>query len=156
MPHEPLRDPIKGLQVAAHAAALHVSPGNPARQVVVLDATGARLLTLAVPPGIDVSDESAEFFKSIAGWTVTDREARFDGRPVPVGPSRLKLLKVLAAATTPLTAKELAKLALDPQADEESCRYHIRELRKELAKVFSGFEGEIVTNAGDGYRLVLR
>jgi DNA-binding winged helix-turn-helix (wHTH) protein len=90
-----------------------------------------------------------------AGWVVDDRSARFDGRPVAVGVSRLKLLKSLVGADGPIGAKELARLVFGPCGDEENVRYHLRELRKELKAAF-GIEGEAVANDGDGYRLVIR
>ena len=149
----PSGDPIKGLQIAALKAAAHVAPGQPARQVVIIDATGAQLLRLAVPP--TVIDDTAQWLRPAPGWVIGD-DARFDGRVVPVGPSRLKLLQVLAGSDKPLSAKELAKLAFDRETDEENVRYHVRELRKELALVFSSFEGDLIANDGGGYRLVLK
>ena len=147
-------DPIRQLQTAARAAARHVNPHTRARNVIVLDVNGEQVLDLQVPAGADAdADGLAPAVRP--GWDVDDRRALFDGQPIRVAASRLRLLRVLAEAEGPLPAKELARLAFDRESDEENARYHVRELRKELKVAFDGFEGEIIPGDG-GYRLVLR
>ncbi len=146
-------DPIKLLQAAARRAADHVGGGHPGR-VVVVDLAGRKLLDVTVPMGA-VDKDATDPPAVVPGWSFTERAAYFDGTAVPVSPSRLRLLRVLAEAEGPLMAKELAKLAFDRTADEENVRYHVAALKKDLAKSFADF-GELIPNGGEGYRLALR
>lgn len=86
---------------------------------------------------------------------MTERRAKFDGRPVPVSGSRLRLLKALVEADGPLTAKELTERAFDRQTDTANTRYHIKELRREL-RAFFGCEDEVIAGGDDGYTLAIR
>ncbi len=148
-------DPILRLQIAARSAAAHITPGLGARRVIVLGDDEKRLLDIAVLDGPHDQQTSSDDPLDAKGWRVTDRRAFFDGKPVPVGISRIPLLKVLIEADGPLHAKELAKLAFDRQTDEENARYHIKTLRKELSEGLPDFEGDILPGDG-GYRLVLK
>lgn len=151
-------DPIKTLQTAARSVAEHVVPGHPARRVIVLGDNNARLIDTQIPccPSATASGETAPAVPAVvAGWSVSERGAAFDGAPVPVAPSRLKLLRTLVEAEGPLTAKELTALAFDRHTDDANTRYHIRELKKELKAAFT-FDGDVISGENDGYRLVLR
>lgn len=150
-------DPLRDLQAAARVIAEHVNPGHPACRVIVLDRDGVKVLDTTVPlcgcatptavPSVEVPVQS--------GWIVTDRGAQFDGQPVRVPSSRLKLLRALIDATEPVTAKELTVLVFDRETDIANTRYHIRELRKELKAAFT-FDSDVIQGDDDGYRLVLR
>lgn len=153
------RDPIKELQAAARFAAEHVA-GQPPQRVIVLGLDNRKLLDVTVPCGCVATPSGAavvvpEVPLVIAGWVVTDRAATFDGTPVPVAPSRLRLLRVLVEAEGPLTAKELTGLAFDQHTDDANTRYHIRELKRELKAAFT-FDGDVIQGDAEGYRLVLR
>jgi DNA-binding response OmpR family regulator len=152
----PAADPLRQLQQAARTAAEHVAPGERAARVVLFDVTGRKLLDVTVPVCLPVSEARAEMDVPVAGWHVTDRIATYDGKRIAVGASRLNLLRVLAEADEPITAKELTSAAFDRQTDTANTRYHIRELRKELKAAFTGFEGEPIQGDDEGYRLVLR
>lgn len=149
------QDSIRALQAAARGAAeqcVHQS----AQRVLVLGAGEQVLLNVAVPAGPDPKGSAAPAADPPKpGWAVTDRAAAFDGAPVAVAPSRLRLLRALVGAEGKLTAKELTALAFDDHTDEANTRYHLRELKKELAKAFT-FDGDVIQGDSDGYRLVLR
>lgn len=153
------RDPIKELQAAARFAAEHVA-SQPALRVLVLGPADCLLLNLAVPSGCCATSIAGVVIPAepplvVAGWVVTERAATFDGTPVPVAPSRLRLLRVLVEADGPLTAKELTATAFDQHTDDANTRYHIRELRRELKTAFT-FDGDVIQGDAEGYRLVLR
>lgn len=149
-------DPIRELQRAARAAAKHVADAH-ANRVVVLDATGRRIMDIAVPAGCAPEPTRAApvISQVAAGWVVTQQSATFDGKPVAIAMSRLKLLRVLVEATEPMIGKELAKKVFGEHGDEEASRFHIRELRKELQAAF-GYEGDPIPNEKSGYWLALR
>src|SRR5262245_1201224 len=148
-------EPIRQLQVAVRVAAGHVAPGVTPGRVVVFDAAGDRMIDLRVPPGCPES-ERAEEPAAVAGWQVAERVATYDGRPVAVAPSRLKLLRTLVEADAPMSAKELATAAFDRATDEQNVRYHVKELKRELKVAFPSFDSDVIEGTGEGYRLVLR
>jgi hypothetical protein len=155
-----MSDTIRALQSAAHLAADLVSPGEWAARVLVFSAAGVKILGVAVPASVTpiapAAPKPAEP-EPVAGWLITPTSAFSDGRRVAVASSRLKLLKVLVEADGPLTGKQLLGLAFDAHASEENCRFHVGQLRKELKATFAGeFDGDILPNEGDGYRLGLR
>lgn len=147
-------DPLKTLQAAARAACAHAAD-LPAGRVVVFAVDGRKALDVAVPPG--ATEQAAEPEPAVppAGWNVSDRGAKFDGKPVQVSASRLPLLRALVEADGPLTAKELRERAFDSQTDTANARYHIRELRREL-RAFFAVDDEVVTGGDDGYALAIR
>jgi hypothetical protein len=147
-------DPIRQLQHTAHMAAFFVLPGTPAARVIVCGDDGKKIIDIAIPPQCALGQDP-DVRPALKGWLFTDRTASFEGRSVAVGACRVKLLRVLAGAEMPLSAKELAKAAFGDHADEENARFHVRELRKEL-KAALEWDGEPIPNDGDGYRLVLR
>lgn len=147
-------DPLRGLQDAARAAA-DAYTGQPARRVVVFDEDGKALLAVRVPHvcGCHGVAESRE--EPAAGWSVTDRGATFDGKPVAV--SRPKLLRVLVEAEQPLTLAELTGLAFGPGSHDVATTYHLRELKRQLKKGLPGFEGDpIPGDDAGGYQLAVR
>ena len=147
-------DPLKHLQAAARLACAHCSQ-LPAQRVVVFAADGRKVLDVAVPPGAAEPAADPDPPAPPAGWDVSERAARFDGKPVPVSGSRLRLLKALVEADGPLTAKELTALAFDRATDVANTRYHVRELRRELRAFFGG-DDEAVAGGDDGYALAIR
>lgn len=147
-------DPLKALQAAARLACAHCAQ-MPAQRVVVFAADGRKVLDVAVPPGAAEPLAEPDPSAPPAGWDVSERAAKFDGKPVPVRGSRLRLLKALVEADAPLTAKELTSLAFDSQTDITTTRYHVRELRREL-KAFFGGDDEVVTGGDEGYALAIR
>jgi DNA-binding response OmpR family regulator len=149
------RDPIAMLQASARRVAAQFVPGSAPQRVVILDAQGHVLFSVAVPPG-DVEKAEPREQTPPSGWLAGEKGATFDGKPVRVAASRFRLLAVLVAAEEPLTAKELTERAFDRATDIANTRYHIRELRKELAEAFPSFEGNVIEGDDAGYRLVLR
>src|SRR5262245_39085766 len=145
------RDPLKELQVAAARAVACYASGQEAKRVVILGVSG-ELLSAPVPCSCDTNSEESN--PVIAGWQATDRQALYDGQPVAVGPSRLKLLRVLVEAEAALTADELTKLVFDSHTRVENTRYHIRQLKKELKTAFR-LDSESMAIVGDdeGYSL---
>lgn len=125
---EPSRDPLRELQRAAHRAAEYVLPGERAYRVVVFGLSSRKLLDIAVPIGAERVEDSP----APSGWVFDDRRAVFDGRVLAIGSARLRLLRTLAEAKGPLTAKEMTALAFDGHTAVENTRYHLRELRREL------------------------
>jgi DNA-binding response OmpR family regulator len=148
--------PLRALQEAARRAASILHPEDRAVRVIVVGRDGVEIVNVVVPPsGTHPTPETrADPPAVVPGWSFTERSALFDGKEAAVGPSRVRLLKVLAEAEGPMTAKELAKATYGANGDEESARFHVRELRKELKAHFD-FEGDPVPNDG-GYRLALR
>ncbi|MCE9564905.1 MAG: helix-turn-helix domain-containing protein, partial [Planctomycetes bacterium] len=109
-----------------------------------------------VPPGFsELAEKASEAPETVAGWSFTERTAKFDGKLVPVSPSRLKLLRVLVEAEGPLSGKMIAELAFGKHMGEDAARYHITSLRKELGEAFPEFEGEFIPGDG-GYRVAMR
>jgi hypothetical protein len=154
MPDYPLKDLLR----AAVLATQHLHGCDRADcpvRVVVFCSQGRKVIDLAIPAEILKAAAEPEVPVLPPGWSFADKIALYDGRAVAVAPSRVKLLRVLVEAVGKLSAKELARLAFDREADEENARYHVKALRAELAAAFPGFEGEIVPGEG-GYRLVLR
>jgi DNA-binding response OmpR family regulator len=152
-------DPVKDLLRAAAVAARHIGCRERAARVVVYCAEGLKVIDLHVPhealhQGDDSPRQSAAS-EVVPGWRFTDRAAFFDGRPVAVSPSRVRLLRLLAEADGPLLAREIRDRVYDAQTTEGNVRYHIEMLRDELAAAFPRFEGDLVTNDG-GYRLEMR
>lgn len=150
----PPTDPLKHLQAAARLACAHCAQ-QPAQRVVVFGLDGRKVLDVAVPPGAAESAADPEPVAPPAGWDVSERAARFEGKPVRVGSRRLPLLKALVEAEGPLTAKELTALAFDRVTDLPNTRYHIGELRKEL-RAFFGSEDEVIVGGDEGYTLAIR
>jgi hypothetical protein len=150
-------DPIRELQRAAALAAKHLGARDRAVRVAVWCSDGVRVIDAAVPPDALEADPGERPPPAIVpGWSfVNDRVVLYDGRAVAVSPSRVRLLRVLVEAEGKLSAKELARLAFDREADEENARYHVKALRAELKDAFRDFEGEIVPGDG-GYRIALR
>ncbi|HEV3440625.1 MAG TPA: hypothetical protein VG122_24935 [Gemmata sp.] len=107
---------------------------------------------MLVPLGMEVEPQSKA--PPPRGWHITDREATFDGVPVSIAPSRLKLLSILASATEPVAAKDLIGTAFDRLTSETNARFHIAELRKELKKAFPSLDGDPIETDG-GYRLAV-
>jgi DNA-binding winged-HTH domains len=149
-------DPVEQLQSAARQVAGRFVPGALPVRVAILGADGEPLFVVAVPQVACESRESPREPEVSAGWDVTERRALFDGKPVKVAPSRLRLLKVLVEADAPLPARDLLGPAFDRHTSENNARFHVTELRKELRAAFPGFEGEVIDAAGDGYVLVVR
>ncbi|HEY1187986.1 MAG TPA: hypothetical protein VGE74_10030 [Gemmata sp.] len=150
------QDSIRELQTAARVAAEFLAH-QPAARVIVLGPDERLLVSVTVPSGAGPKGTAleAEAPPAAAGWVVTERAAAFDGTPVVVAPSRLRLLRALVEAEQSLTAKELTALVFDRHTDEANTRYHIRELKRELKAAFT-FDGDVIQGDGDGYRLVLR
>lgn len=150
----PSVDRIRELQIAAARVACEILPGSVIKRVVLIDEHG-RKIDLPVPPCPQPGEafDVPETPMLTPGWSFTDRHALYDGRVVAVSASRVKLLRVLAEATAGLTAKELARAAFGDRGDEESARFHVRELRKELKTHFN-YEGDPIPN-DSGYRLVI-
>lgn len=147
-------DPLKHLQAAARLACAHCAQ-QPAQRVVVFGLDGRKVLDVAVPPGAAEPAADPEPVAPAAGWDVSERAAKFDGKPVRVGSRRLPLLKALVEADAPLTAKELTALAFDSQTDITTTRYHVRELRRELRAFFGG-DDEVIAGGDEGYALAIR
>jgi len=158
----PSRDLIRCLQSDALRVAAAIAPGASVSHVVALDAAGKVLFKLPVPPAALLlppptdAGPADEPPAAAPGWAVGPKGALYDGARVAVAASRLRLLKVLVEADGPIPAKELARLAFDRETDETNVRYHVKELKKELAAHFPGFEGELVAATGEGYRLAVR
>jgi hypothetical protein len=148
-------DPVKLLQAAARQVAGRFVPGAVPGAVEIKDAQGRVLFSVAVPAGSDGETQAEDAADPPTGWDVDERRALFEGKPVRVASSRLKLLRVLADARGPLTAEELTDLAFDSQTTLKNTRYHITLLKEELRKAFPSFEGELVEGGDDGYRLLL-
>ena len=163
-PTPPGSDPVRALLRAACRAARHMELGRACRVVVYVG--DKRALDVVIPESVADGEMRRPVLPAAPapetpalppGWSFTDRLALFDGRVVKeIGPSRVKLLRVLVEAVAGMTARDLAQLVFGPHGDEENARHHIRELRKELKTAFPSFEGETVPNDGAGYRLILR
>lgn len=159
----PSRDLIRCLQSDALRVAAAVAPGASVSYVVALDAQGRVLFKLPVPaaallllPPPTDAGPADEPPAAAPGWAVGPKGALYDGARVAVAASRLRLLKVLVEADGPIPAKELARLAFDRETDEPNVRYHVKELKRELAAHFADFEGDLVAATGEGYRLAVR
>jgi hypothetical protein len=155
-------DPIRKLQCAVRSALAHLAPDSAPSRVAVWDQTGKKVIDLIVPASGSGDTDTHLEAPTVCdlptvklGWIVTDRVATYDGRAVPVPRSRLALLRVLAEADGPRTAKELTLAAFDSQTTIENTRFHIRELRKELQAAF-GSEDDPVPGDDNGYRLTVR
>jgi hypothetical protein len=150
-------DPVKRLQCAARECANHVCPGVEIARVVVISAAGSKIMDFAVPATACDPREGEKPPPVFApGWSFVGRIALFDGRAVPVSPSRVRLLRTLAEAAEPTTAKDLTERAFDAQTDVANTRFHLRELEKELKAHFDDFEGKVIRGDNDGYQLLLR
>jgi hypothetical protein len=152
----PASDPIRQLQYAARQVATQFVPGSAAAVVKIADANGKTLFTIAVPPAVDCPEgEKDPDAAGPAGWDVSERSARYDGKHVAVAASRLKLLKVLVEAEGALSGKELARLAFAKGTTEDNVGYHVKSLRGELQAAFPTYEGDPIPSDG-GYLLSLR
>src|SRR5262249_22748272 len=75
----------------------------------------------------------------VAGWSFSERGAAlYDGRPVGVAASRLRLLRALVEAEEPLPAKGLIGRAFDRNTSETNVRFHVGELRRGVEKGVAG------------------
>ena len=127
------------------------SPESIPHRVAVYDKDGDRLIDVVISVTCE-SDTAAVR----PGWAVTDQGILFDGRPVSVAPSRVRLLRALVEAEgRRLRAADLIGTAFDACASETNVRYHVAELRKELEAAFPGFEGNTISADG-GYALAIR
>lgn len=152
MSNHPLRD----LQAAARAALRHVAPGSLPGEVVVKDQHGHRVISLLIPP-TDPTDpaEPADPQPERPGWDFS-RGCRLDGALVPIRGRPLDVLRMLAESPGPVPAEQLKKAWTEYEPSDSTVRYQVGELRKVLAKLFPGFEGDIVEATGGGYLLHLR
>lgn len=153
-----MEEEIARLQAAARVIAARLVPGAAVDLLRLLDRDGRVLFAVAVPPAAcePPAGRREDDPPPPAGWDVTDRRALYDGVPVKVAPSRLKLLRVLAAAEAPLCARDLLGPAFDRHTSETNARFHVAELRKELAAAFPEFDGELIEATGAGYSLAIR
>lgn len=151
----PRPDPLRALQLAAVAAAIHLA-GVPPERVVIYGRAG-RLFEIPVPHDVLALGPPAvpETNAITPGWDVTDRAALFDGVPIAVARSRLPLLRALVNSHEKLSAKELIGIAFDAHTTEGNVRFHVAELRDELQAAFPKFEGDPIPSGG-GYLLELR
>jgi hypothetical protein len=163
-PTPPGSDPVRALLRAACRAARHMELGRACRVVVYVG--DRRAIDVVIPESVADGEMRRPVLPAAPapetpalppGWSFTDKFSLYDGRIVKeVAPSRVKLLRVLVEATAGMTAKELARAVFGEHGDEESARFHIRELRKELKAAFASFEADAIPNDGAGYRLILR
>jgi DNA-binding response OmpR family regulator len=149
-------DPLKQLLMAARAAARYLAPGTVPERVMVLAAGRVRIVELAIPFGVDEAPAEEERPASVAGWSFAGKVAHFDGVPISISPSRVRLLRAIAEAASALTARELLERAFDRETDVANVRYHVKELRRELKAAFPNFEGELIAGTDEGYKLLLK
>jgi hypothetical protein len=126
--------------------------------VVILDASGNKLLEVSIPAGIDV-DMPTPFpptREPKPGWDFPPSGPKYDGRPVKIQGRQREVLKALAAAEGPLMVDQLAAAWADYKPEPGTVRGVVIELRKTLKNLFPEWEGETIEATGEGYTLLLR